>query len=144
MTGVSLDSLLALGFLLGVRHATEADHLAAISTIVTERRSLLRSRARPDPRRLPGNTYSANYICNIQRSAGTDAPARPSLYGHGLLGDAGEVGARNVEELGNENNVLVCAADWIGMAEEDVGNAIAILQDLSGFPSLAASSKPAR
>ena len=43
MTGVSLDSLLVLGFLLGVRHATEADHLAAISTIVMERRSLLRS-----------------------------------------------------------------------------------------------------
>jgi high-affinity nickel permease len=40
---VSLDSLLALGFLLGLRHAMEADHLAAISTIVTERRSLLSS-----------------------------------------------------------------------------------------------------
>jgi ascorbate-specific PTS system EIIC-type component UlaA len=43
MTTVSLDSLLALGLLLGLRHATEADHLAAISTIVTERRSLLSS-----------------------------------------------------------------------------------------------------
>jgi hypothetical protein len=43
MTGVSLDSLLALGFVLGLRHATEADHVAAISTIVTERRSLLSS-----------------------------------------------------------------------------------------------------
>src|ERR1700755_2276137 len=43
MTGVSLDSLLALGFVLGLRHATEADHLAAISTIVTERRSVLSS-----------------------------------------------------------------------------------------------------
>ena len=43
MTAVSLDSLLALGFLLGLRHAIEADHLAAISTIVTERRSLLSS-----------------------------------------------------------------------------------------------------
>ena len=43
MTGISLDSVLALGFLLGLRHATEADHLAAISTIVTERRSLLSS-----------------------------------------------------------------------------------------------------
>jgi len=42
MTAVSIDSLLALGFLLGLRHAIEADHLAAISTIVTERRSLLR------------------------------------------------------------------------------------------------------
>ena len=43
MTAVSADSLLALGFILGLRHATEADHLAAISTIVTERRSLLSS-----------------------------------------------------------------------------------------------------
>jgi len=43
MTAVSIDSLLVLGFLLGLRHATEADHLAAISTIVTERRSLLSS-----------------------------------------------------------------------------------------------------
>jgi len=43
MTSVSVDSLLAIGFLLGLRHATEADHLAAISTIVTERRSLLSS-----------------------------------------------------------------------------------------------------
>jgi hypothetical protein len=43
MRAVSVDSLLALGFLLGLRHATEADHLAAISTIVTERRSLLSS-----------------------------------------------------------------------------------------------------
>ena len=43
MTAASLDSLLALGFLLGLRHAMEADHLAAIATIVTERRSLLSS-----------------------------------------------------------------------------------------------------
>ena len=45
MTAVSVDSLVALGFVLGLRHATEADHLAAISTIVTERRSLLSSLA---------------------------------------------------------------------------------------------------
>ena len=43
MTAVSVDSLVTLGFVLGLRHATEADHLAAISTIVTERRSLLSS-----------------------------------------------------------------------------------------------------
>ena len=43
MTAVSVDSLLALGFLLGLRHAIEADHLAAISTIVTQRRSVLSS-----------------------------------------------------------------------------------------------------
>jgi high-affinity nickel-transport protein len=43
VTPVSVDSVVALGFVLGLRHATEADHLAAISTIVTERRSLLSS-----------------------------------------------------------------------------------------------------
>jgi len=34
---------LALGLALGVRHATDADHVAAISTIVTESRSLRRA-----------------------------------------------------------------------------------------------------
>ncbi len=61
------------------------------------------------PRRIAGNTYDARYMCNIPRSASPDKPARPSLYGHGLFGDVGEAGARNVEELGNENDVLVCA-----------------------------------
>jgi sulfite exporter TauE/SafE len=35
--------ILTLGFLLGIKHATEADHLAAVSTIVTERKSLFSS-----------------------------------------------------------------------------------------------------
>ena len=43
MPAVSVNSLVALGFVLGLRHALDADHLAAISTIVTERRSLLSS-----------------------------------------------------------------------------------------------------
>ena len=30
--------------------------------------------------------------------------------------------------------MLVCAVDWIGMADEDVGNAITVLQDLSQLP----------
>lgn len=37
--------LLGLGFVLGLRHATEADHLVAVSTIVSEHRSLWRSAA---------------------------------------------------------------------------------------------------
>ncbi len=37
--------LLGLGFVLGLKHATEADHLVAVSTIVSEHRSLLRSAA---------------------------------------------------------------------------------------------------
>ena len=34
-------SVLAIGFALGLQHATEADHLAAVSTIVSEKKSLL-------------------------------------------------------------------------------------------------------
>ncbi|HJZ78952.1 MAG TPA: sulfite exporter TauE/SafE family protein [Pyrinomonadaceae bacterium] len=36
-------SLLALGFVLGLKHALDADHLAAVSTMATERRSLFAS-----------------------------------------------------------------------------------------------------
>src|SRR5262249_28623746 len=36
-------ALLAFGFVLGLRHALDVDHLAAVSTIVSERRSLWRS-----------------------------------------------------------------------------------------------------
>lgn len=43
MTASSVDSLAALGFVVGLRHAIEADHLAAVTAIVTERRSLLSS-----------------------------------------------------------------------------------------------------
>ena len=39
----SIGSTLALGFVLGLRHALDADHLAAVSTFVTEERSLWRA-----------------------------------------------------------------------------------------------------
>ena len=38
---LSTFSVLAIGFALGLQHAIEADHLAAVSTIVSEKRSLL-------------------------------------------------------------------------------------------------------
>jgi hypothetical protein len=40
MNSVSVISLLAFGFALGLKHATEADHLAAVSTIVSDRKSI--------------------------------------------------------------------------------------------------------
>jgi high-affinity nickel permease len=42
-TAATTFATLVFGFLLGLKHATEADHLAAVSTIVTERRSLFAS-----------------------------------------------------------------------------------------------------
>ena len=38
--GISSFSVLLIGFALGLQHATEADHLAAVSTIVSEKKSL--------------------------------------------------------------------------------------------------------
>jgi ABC-type nickel/cobalt efflux system permease component RcnA len=43
MNSVSLASMLALGFALGLKHAFDADHLAAVSTMTSGRRSLLSS-----------------------------------------------------------------------------------------------------
>jgi ABC-type nickel/cobalt efflux system permease component RcnA len=43
VTDFPIWTTLALGFVLGLRHALDADHLAAVSTFVTEERSLLRS-----------------------------------------------------------------------------------------------------
>jgi high-affinity nickel-transport protein len=39
----TVGGILGLGFVLGLRHALDADHLAAVSTIVSRRRSLWRS-----------------------------------------------------------------------------------------------------
>jgi sulfite exporter TauE/SafE len=43
MGSLSLVSLLAFGFVIGLKHAVDADHLAAVSTMASERRSLLSS-----------------------------------------------------------------------------------------------------
>jgi hypothetical protein len=43
MSSLSTASTLAFGFMLGLKHAVEVDHLAAVSTIVSERKSLLSS-----------------------------------------------------------------------------------------------------
>ena len=83
----------------------------------------------------------ASFICIIPRAAlpsATDpaTPARASIYGHGLLGSNSEVNAGNVEAMANEHNFVFCATKWIGMADEDIGNAAGTLQDLGKFPSL--------
>ncbi|HWU69621.1 MAG TPA: hypothetical protein VN046_12120 [Stenotrophobium sp.] len=101
-------------------------------------------------------TQTFTYTCRIPRSAFNNAddpatatsvnPARPSLYGHGLLGSQAEVGAGNVSDMGQENNLVFCATDWIGMASGrssedptfgDVPNVLTILLDVSNFPTLA-------
>ena len=88
------------------------------------------------PARLPGNTQAVPFQCEIPRSALTK-PARPALYGHGLLGGEGEVGAGNVRAMAAEHGFVFCATKWIGMADEDVPNAVSALSDLTRFRTVA-------
>ncbi len=71
------------------------------------------------------------------RSRARAAPARPSLYGHGLFGSAGEVSSSGQAELANTYNFVLCATDEIGMSSSDIPNTIGMLSDLSSFPELA-------
>ena len=87
------------------------------------------------PVRIPGNTYNATFTCNIPRAA-EGTTFRPSLYGHGLMGDGSQVNTGKLYDLG-ASGLMFCGADWIGMATEDVPNAALILADLSRFSSLA-------
>ena len=82
----------------------------------------------------------APFQCIIPRAAlanamATAVPARASIYGHGLLGSHTEVASGNVRDMANEHNFVFCATKWIGMSDEDVGNAVATLQDLGKFPA---------
>jgi len=95
----------------------------------------------PDGLPAADGTFTAPFDCIVPHVAvgdrtGVPKPARPSLYGHGLLGDEGEVGAGNVRSMAEEHGFVFCATKWLGMSEDDVENAVAILQDLSRFPTL--------
>ena len=86
------------------------------------------------PRRQAG-TFTAPFLCNLPPASATK-PARMALYGHGLLGDLTEANGDLTKKMGADNDVAYCATNWVGMAEEDVPNAVTALHDLSNFPSL--------
>jgi hypothetical protein len=81
-----------------------------------------------------GNVAQAPFACIIPRAA-EGAPARASLYGHGLLGSANEaIEAGNIRDMAAEHNFVFCGTDTWGMSEEDVPYDITALQDLNKFP----------
>lgn len=86
------------------------------------------------PQRQEG-TFTAHYLCNLP-PASENTPARMSLYGHGLLGDRGEVNGSLTRKMSADYNIAYCATDWYGMAEGDIGSAVAALVDLSKFPAI--------
>jgi hypothetical protein len=86
-------------------------------------------------------TYWADFRCTVPNAAvasdGSAVPARPALYGHGLLGSESEGWASHVEDMANEHNFVFCATRWIGMGEDDQITVGAILNEFSRFPTLA-------
>ena len=86
------------------------------------------------PAQSEGNVAQAPFACIIPRAA-EGAPARASLYGHGLLGSADEaIEAGNIRDFATEHNFVFCGTDTWGMSEEDVPYDITALQDLNNFP----------
>src|SRR3954463_313361 len=89
------------------------------------------------PSQTPGQTYRANFICNVGRTAYENQTLmRPVEYGHGLFGGADEVNSGPQKTMADEHGMLYCATDWTGMATADVPNAVIALNDLSRFPLL--------
>jgi hypothetical protein len=84
----------------------------------------------------PATRALATFVCIVPRSVLTRGPARPSLYGHGLLGDASQVTGGTQQDLANEQNIMLCATDWSGMSTEDLPNVVSILANVSHFDSL--------
>jgi len=80
-------------------------------------------------------TYTARFRCIVPASATAANKATTGLYGHGLLGTYDQIGAARAVAV--DGNRVFCGTDLIGMAEEDVLNAVTIVQELSGFNSLA-------
>jgi hypothetical protein len=97
--------------------------------------------AGPDALPRPNGEYVADFRCIVPEAAlGEDGDvhaARPAVYGHGLLGTEDEVDADNVALMADEHDFVFCATKWIGLAEEDLGNAASILVELGRFPTMA-------
>jgi hypothetical protein len=87
---------------------------------------------------IQNGVWIANFDCIIPASVATGAAeaGRPSLYGHGLFGSAGEVASSPQRQLAQEHQIVFCATDEIGMSQSDVPVAVGALQNLSFFPAL--------
>jgi hypothetical protein len=81
-------------------------------------------------------TYEAQFACSVPTAATENGEATPVVYGHGLLGSAGEAESSQVQHTAAELNALYCATNWIGLAEEDIAYATEALSDISKFPSV--------
>jgi hypothetical protein len=96
------------------------------------------SSSKPDalPTQISGNVATAPFECIIPASATPSHPARISLYGHGLLGSDDEVTDSWVTDLANRFNMVICATNWWGLAQDDTALAGEAVTNLNLFPVL--------
>jgi hypothetical protein len=87
-----------------------------------------------------GDSFTALFRCIIPYAASTGGaapavPARPSLYGHGLLGSERQTSSGHVRDMASEGNFIMCGTRWTGFEEDDeLDTVFPLLQDFSNFP----------
>ena len=93
------------------------------------------SSRKPDavPSQIPGNIAAAPFECIIPSSAGNPAPARISLYGHGLFGSYTDIESPPIEALAIDDNIVFCGTDWWGLTEDDEPFAAQVVTNLNLF-----------
>jgi hypothetical protein len=83
------------------------------------------------PTQIKGNVATTNFECLVPSAATALAPARISVYGHGLLGDASEVTDGWMQALASQYDMVFCSTNFWGLAEGDVAGDVAALQNLN-------------
>ncbi|HET6870536.1 MAG TPA: hypothetical protein VFH80_31775 [Solirubrobacteraceae bacterium] len=94
------------------------------------------SSSKPDalPTQKRGNVGVANFECIIPSSAAAPAPARASLYGHGLFGSYADVEDAPIQALAVGHNMVLCGTDWWGLTQADESFAGTVVANLNRFP----------
>ena len=79
-------------------------------------------------------SMTTRFMCQIPPQASADNPARPGVYGHGLLDGFQAITYDNVPQFSVDHNFLFCAVDLFGFSTGDIPNVLTVLADLSNFP----------
>jgi len=77
-------------------------------------------------------TWTANFICVLPSTISATGAALPTVYGHGLLGNASEIEGGSFSAA-IARNMAGCATDWVGMSSSDLLNVDRNLNDMSTF-----------
>ncbi len=88
----------------------------------------------------PAFTVDVPFRCFIPSSVaagGVLNPAKSLTYGHGLLGDKGEVTGSAPRGIANAMNANFCAINWGGFSDDDFGEVALAINELSRFNRLA-------